>query len=62
MAKKTKAKILIILGILGIAFICTWDIITGKAVNDISGPRSIAVLVISGLMLILGVIKAKSKN
>ena len=62
MAKKTKAKILIVLGILGIVFVCTWDFFLGKAVTDITGPKSIVVLAVSVSMILLGFIALKSKK
>ena len=52
---KKKAIIVIALGILGIIFVCTFDLISGKPVNDITGPRSIFVLVVSGLLVINGI-------
>jgi len=52
---KIKGIALIILGILGAIFICTFDIIVGKPVNDISGPISISALVFCGLLVLAGV-------
>ena len=52
---KTKGIILIVLGVLGGIFVCTYDIIAGKPVNDITGPKSIPALVISGLFVITGI-------
>ncbi|MBM3252912.1 MAG: hypothetical protein FJZ16_01505 [Candidatus Omnitrophica bacterium] len=52
---KIKGIILIVLGILGVIFVCTIDIIMGKPVNDISGPKSIAGLIVSGLFVIIGI-------
>ncbi|MBL7130718.1 MAG: hypothetical protein ISS45_04875 [Candidatus Omnitrophica bacterium] len=51
---KIKGKILIALGILGAIFVCTFDIIVGKPVNDITGPKSITALVICGLFIVVG--------
>lgn len=62
---KIKGVILIILGVLGTVFICTIDIIMGKPVNDISGPKSITGLIISGLFIIIGlalILKGLKKN
>jgi hypothetical protein len=47
--------ILLVLGILGAAFISTFDIIMGKPVNDLSGPKSISVLIICGIFIIAGI-------
>lgn len=52
---KTKAMVLIVLGILGIIFVATFDIITAKPVNDITGPKSIAGFIISGVLIAAGV-------
>jgi len=52
---KAKGIILIVLGVLGAIFVCTFDIIVGKAVNDITGPKSISALVICGIFIITGI-------
>jgi hypothetical protein len=52
---KVKGSILIILGILGAIFISTFDILTGKPVNDISGPRSIYALIFCGILIFIGI-------
>ncbi len=52
---KKKGLILIALGVLGGIFILTFDIIAGKPVNDISGPRSISALILCGTFIITGV-------
>jgi hypothetical protein len=54
-AVKVKGIILIVLGILGGIFVCTFDIMVGKPVNDITGPKSISVLVICGVLIIAGI-------
>ncbi len=51
---KIKGIILIIIGVLGAAFVCTFDVITGKPVNDITGPRSIIALAVCVLLIIAG--------
>jgi uncharacterized membrane-anchored protein len=61
---KAKGIILIALGILGAIFVCTFDIIVGKPVNDISGPKSISALIFCGILIILGIrflLKRKTK-
>ena len=50
-----KGIVLIALGILGAMFVSTFDIIMGKPVNDISGPRSIAALIICAVLVIMGI-------
>ncbi len=60
MKMKTKGLILIILGVVGIAFTSTFDIIVGKAENYI-GPKSIIALTIFGLLIILGIISLLKK-
>nr|MBU1327929.1 hypothetical protein [Candidatus Omnitrophota bacterium] len=52
---KTKSLILIMLGVVGIVFTSTFDIIAGKAENYI-GPKSIIAIIICGLLIILGII------
>ena len=52
---KVKGIKLIVLGVLGGIFVCTFDIIVGKPVNDITGPKSIVAFVICGLFIIAGV-------
>jgi len=52
---KTKGIILIILGMLGAVFVCTFDIIAGKPVNDITGLKSISALIICAIFIILGI-------
>lgn len=51
---KTKAIALVILGIAGIIFVLLFDIIMGKPINDVSGPKSISALIVSGLLVALG--------
>ena len=52
---KVKGIILILLGVLAAIFVCTFDIIVGKSVNDITGPTSISALVICGFFIIAGI-------
>ena len=52
---KRRGIALISIGILGVIFVCTFDIIVGKPVNDITGPKSISALVICGLFIIAGI-------
>ena len=52
---KKKGIVLIALGILGAIFVSTFDIIMGKPVNDISGPKSISALIFCGILIIAGV-------
>ena len=61
---KARAVVLLALGVLGAIFVCTFDILTGKPVNDITGPKSIAALIFCGILVIFGVrllLKKKSK-
>ena len=50
-----KAITLITLGIVGAIFVCMYDIVIGKPVWGISGPKSISALVICGLFIIVGI-------
>ena len=52
---KAKGIIVIMLGVLGAIFVCTFDIIVGKPVNDITGPNSILALIICGIFIITGI-------
>lgn len=54
--KKTKSIFLLICGITGIIFVCTFDIIAGKPVNDITGPKSTTGFIISGILIFIGLI------
>lgn len=61
---KKKGLILIALGIVGVIFICFIDVIMGKPVNDVTGPKSIIGLIISGIFIIRGIyiLQKSSKN
>jgi len=52
---KTKGSALIILGAIGVIFVLTFDIITGKTENYI-GPKSIIAIIICALLIIQGVV------
>jgi len=61
---KKKGLILIVLGIVGVIFICLIDVIMGKPVNDVTGPKSIIGLIISSIFIIRGIyiLQKSSKN
>ena len=52
---KRKGIVLIILGILGGVSVYMFDIIMGKPVNDITGPKSIFGFVACAIIIIAGV-------
>ena len=52
---KKKGILLIVFGILGVIFVSTFDIIMGKPVNDVSGPKSISALIFCGILIIMGI-------
>jgi len=52
---KVKGIILVLLGLLGGIFVLIFDIIMGKPVNDITGPKSISALIFCGILMILGI-------
>lgn len=52
---KKKGVILILLGLLSAIFICTFDIIAGKPVNDFTGPVSTPALITCGLIILAGI-------
>ncbi len=55
MKPKVKGAVLVLLGIAGVIFGCTLDIIMKKPVNDISGPKSIMGFIICGILIIWGI-------
>ena len=57
---KTKGFILVILGIMGVIFVSTFDIIVGKPRNMI-GPKSIIGILTCGFLIIIGVISLFKK-
>ena len=57
---KTKGFILVILGIMGVIFVLTFDIIVGKPRNMI-GPKSIIGILTCGILIIIGVISLFKK-
>lgn len=59
---KTKGFFCLTAGLLGIVFVLIFDIIVGKPVNDISGPKSIFALVICAGLLVLGIRLSGRKN
>jgi len=52
---KAKGIILITVGILGAIFVCMFDVIAGKPVNDITGPISIFSIILCGFLIIIGI-------
>lgn len=52
---KAKGIVSITVGILGAIFVCMFDVIAGKPVNDITGPISIFTLILCGLLIIIGI-------
>ena len=51
---KKKAILLIGFGVVGAVFVCTFDTLVGKPINDITGPKSIAALFICAFFIIIG--------
>lgn len=60
MKMKTKGVILVILGIAGVIFTSTFDIIAGKPKNMI-GPKSIVGFIICAFLIIRGLISLFKK-
>jgi len=52
---KAKGVVLIFLGVLGAVFVGFFDVIAGKPVNDITGPKSIIAFIICGIFIISGI-------
>lgn len=52
---KKKALLLIIFGVVGVIFILNFDVIMGKSVNDVTGPKSFFGFFISFLAIFEGI-------
>lgn len=52
---KKRGIVLIVLGLLGVIFVATFDIIAGKPTNDFTGPVSTPALIIFGLVILAGI-------
>jgi hypothetical protein len=59
---KIKGIILLVLGVCGVIFVCIFDVLTGKPVNDVTGPKSILGFVVSGIFLFIGVYLLSKKT
>jgi hypothetical protein len=59
---KDKGIMLIAIGIIGTILVLTFDMIMGKPVNDITGPRSILGLVACVLFVVQGIIYLRKKG
>ncbi len=60
-----KGILLVLFGVIGAVFVCTFDIITQKPVNDITGPKSISALVVCTISLAIGIyflVKSRKKK
>ena len=55
MKPKIKGAVLVLLGIAGVIFVSTFDIIMKKPVNNVCGPKSIAGFIISGIFILTGI-------
>ncbi len=55
MKVKTQGVIILLVGILGAVFVSIFDVLVGKPVNDITGPRSIIALIACVLLIIMGI-------
>jgi hypothetical protein len=51
---RKKAVMFIVLGIVGVIFVCSWDIIMRKPVNDITGLKSVSALIICVALIARG--------
>lgn len=52
---KVKGIILVVIGLIGIVFVCSFDKLAGKSVNDITGPRSISTLILCAGIIFFGI-------
>lgn len=55
MKVKIQGVILLLSGIVGAVLVSTYDILAGKPVNDITGPKSIPALIICAVLIVMGV-------
>lgn len=55
MSVKVQGILLLLVGVLGAIFVGIYDIIAGKAVNDISGPKSIVAFLLCAVFIVMGV-------
>ncbi|MFC1658913.1 hypothetical protein ACFL1D_05980 [Candidatus Omnitrophota bacterium] len=53
--KLKRGAVLILAGLAGCIFVSVFDILVGKPVNDITGPKSISALLVCGFLIILGI-------
>lgn len=51
---KAKGLVLILVGFAAGIFVCTFDIIVGKPVNDITGPKSLLALFVCLFLIVTG--------
>lgn len=51
---KRKGLLLVILGVVGAVYVYFFDILMGKPVNDITGPKSISAFIICAILIIVG--------
>ncbi len=56
---RRRGILLISIGILGAIFVSAFDLIVGKPINDITGPKSISAFIVCGLFIIKGFIDLK---
>ncbi|MBL7084570.1 MAG: hypothetical protein ISS43_00490 [Candidatus Omnitrophica bacterium] len=61
---KVKGILLLLVGVLGAIFVSRYDIIVGKPINDVTGPKSIIAFLICAVLIIIGVrfLSKKSKE
>jgi len=62
MRSSVKGLVFIIFGIVLAIFTSIFDIIAGKPVNDVTGPKSILGFILSAILVIMGIRKLVKKK
>ena len=53
--QKIQGIVLLVVGVLGSVLVGTFDLLVGKGINDLSGPKSIAALAVFAIFVASGV-------
>ncbi|MBM3249516.1 MAG: hypothetical protein FJZ09_01545 [Candidatus Omnitrophica bacterium] len=51
---KRKGLLLVILGVIGALYVYFFDLLMGKPMNDVTGPKSVVAFVICGILVLAG--------
>lgn len=53
--QKIQGIVLLVVGVLGSVLVGTFDLLAGKGINDLTGPKSILGLAVSAIFVVSGV-------